>query len=400
MKRLRSRSDASALSTARRCGSGCLSADLPKKSNDDNTTTTVGKFLGIRRGQSLLVGIVSEVSIEGPLRAREDGYSATVSVDLMGEITNGQNPGGTHFHRGVTHYPEIGDPAILMGTRELRTIYEVDGPVAIEIGHLQQDEMIAAKVDVNEMMNKHFAIVGSTGMGKSSGVAIILQKVLLARPDLRIFLLDGQNEYGHSFGDSALVVNLANLRLPFWLFTFEELVEVIYAGQPGNDEEVEILPELIPQAKKLYRSTEQLNASRTYPRSTGYTIDTPVPYWLQDLFALIDEQMGKLESQNRSSQMHYRRLITRIKAVSNDPRYAFMFANANVGGDTMAEILRHLFRLQPDGKPMTVMQLAGIPSEVVDVVVLVLCRMAFDFGLWSDGAIELQLVCEEAHRYV
>ena len=83
----------------------------------------------------------------------------------------------------------------------------------------------------------------------------------------------------------------------------------------------------------------------------------------------------------------------------NDPRYAFMFENANVGGDTMAEVLSQLFRLPANGKPMTIMQLAGFPSEVVDAVVSVLCRMAFDFGLWSDGAIPLLFVCEEAHRY-
>ena len=76
-----------------------------------------------------------------------------------------------------------------------------------------------------------------------------------------------------------------------------------------------------------------------------------------------------------------------------------MFENANIGGDTMAEILGTLFRLPPDGKPMTIMQLAGFPAEVVDSVVSVLCRMAFDFGLWSDGVAPLLFVCEEAHRY-
>src|SRR5437879_3175208 len=76
-----------------------------------------------------------------------------------------------------------------------------------------------------------------------------------------------------------------------------------------------------------------------------------------------------------------------------------MFDNANVGGDTMGETLRQLFRLPADGKPMTIMQLAGFPVEVVDSVVSVLCRMAFDFGLWSDGAVPLLFVCEEAHRY-
>jgi hypothetical protein len=65
----------------------------------------------------------------------------------------------------------------------------------------------------------------------------------------------------------------------------------------------------------------------------------------------------------------------------------------------MAEALSQLFRLPANGKPMTIMQLAGFPAEVVDAVVSVLCRMAFDFGLWSDGASQMLLVCEEAHRY-
>jgi hypothetical protein len=107
--------------------------------------------------------------------------------------------------------------------------------------------------------------------------------------------------------------------------------------------------------------------------------------------------MGKLE--NRSSRMHHFKLMQRIQTFRNHPRYAFMFENANVGGDTMAEIISNLFRLPANGKPMTVMQLAGFPAEVVDSVVSVLCRMAFDFGLWSDGVAPLLFVCEEAHRY-
>jgi len=76
-----------------------------------------------------------------------------------------------------------------------------------------------------------------------------------------------------------------------------------------------------------------------------------------------------------------------------------MFENAHVGGDTMAEVLCQLFRVPPNGKPMTIMQLAGFPAEVVDSVVSVLGRMAFDFGLWSEGAFPMLFVCEEAHRY-
>jgi hypothetical protein len=118
---------------------------------------------------------------------------------------------------------------------------------------------------------------------------------------------------------------------------------------------------------------------------------------MADLVALIDERMGKLE--NRSTRMTYHKLISRIEGVRGDPRYAFMFENANVGGDTIGEVLNQLFRLIPNGKPMTIMQLAGFPVEVVDAVVSVLGRMAFDFGLWSDGAAPMVFVCEEAHRY-
>src|SRR5262249_36505403 len=162
------------------------------------------------------------------------------------------------------------------------------------------------------------------------------QKVLQARTDLRIFLLDAHNEYGHCFGNNALVLNPRNLRLPFWLFNFDEMIGVIFGGRPAIDEEVEILAELIPLAKGLYTEhAERPLVRRTDPKSTGYTIDTPVPYRLQELIALINERMGKLE--NRSSRMNYYRLMARIETVSNDPRYHFIFESANVGGDTMAD---------------------------------------------------------------
>jgi uncharacterized protein len=175
---------------------------------------------------------------------------------------------------------------------------------------------------------------------------------------------------------------------------------VLFAGRPGVPEELEILSEVIPIAKGVYtqyQNSDRIGLKRLDPKTVGYTVDTPVPYRLVDLVSLIDERMGKLE--NRSSRIQYHKLLSRIDAVKNDPRYAFMFDNANVGGDTMAEVISHLFRLPANGKPMTIMQLAGFPVEVVDSVVSVLCRMAFDFGLWSDGASPLLFVCEEAHRY-
>jgi hypothetical protein len=146
------------------------------------------------------------------------------------------------------------------------------------------------------------------------------------------------------------------------------------------------------------RAADRLSIRKSDPKSAGYTLDTPVPYRLEDLISLIDDRMGKLE--NRSVWTRYHRLLGRIESARNDPRYTFIFEKANIGGDTMVEVLSQLFRLPPNGRPMTIMQLAGFPADVVDCIVSVLCRMAFEFGLWSDGAFPLLMVCEEAHRYV
>src|SRR6516225_263677 len=356
---------------------------------------TVGRFVSLRCAASTIVAMITDATCED--LPTSDNYVATAGVDLLGEIMGGDRP---KFQRGVTNYPTIGDAVELINNQELRTIYAPSGSDQIDVGTLQQDSSVTAYVDIEEMLSKHFAVLGSTGVGKSTGVSLLLNEILKARPILRIFLLDVHNEYGRCFGDRALVLNPRNLKLPFWLFNFEEIVDVLFAGRPGVPEELDILAEVIPQAKGLYtqfQNTDRLGLKRSEVKSVGFTLDTPVPYRLVDLISLIDERMGKLE--NRSSRIIYHKLISRIETVRNDPRYTFMFDGANVGGDTMADVISHLFRLPAQGKPMTIMQLVGFPVEVVDSVVSVLCRMAFDFGLWSDGVSPLLFVCEEAHRY-
>ena len=356
---------------------------------------TVGRFVSIRCTNSSIVAMITEVSCED--LPTSDVYIASASVDLLGEILGG--PERPKFQRGVTNYPTIGDAVELITNEELRTVYAPTGSDQINIGTLQQDPSVIAYVDIEEMLSKHFAVLGSTGVGKSTGVSLLLNEILKSRPNLRIFLLDVHNEYGRCFGDRSLVLNPRNLKLPFWLFNFEEIVDVLFGGRPGVPEELDILAEIIPMAKGIYtqyQNADRIGLKRLDPKA-GYTVDTPVPYRLVDLISLIDERMGKLE--NRSSRIIYHKLISRIETVRNDPRYAFMFDNANVGGDTMAEVVSHLFRLPANGRPMTIMQLAGFPAEVVDSVVSVLCRMAFDFGLWSDGVSPMLFVCEEAHRY-
>jgi len=372
-------------------------APLTGRTSDQHAT--VGRFLGIHSGVAVIIGLISAVEQD---ESQPEGAPARshARIELIGEIR--KHDGVLRFQRGIESYPKIGDGAVLVSEQELRIVYGAADADRAHIGDLQQSTSIGVHVNIDDLVSRHFAVLGTTGVGKSSGVAIILQKVLSVRPNLRIFLIDPHNEYNRCFGDKAQVLNPRNLRLPFWLFNFEEIVDVIFGGRPGLEEEVEILSEVIPLAKGTYLQyrgggVDRALAKKRDPNNAGFTADTPVPYRIEDLIDILDQRMGKLE--NRSSRAVHHKLLSRIQTVRNHPRYAFMFENANLGGDTMADILAQLFRLPPDGKPMTIMQLAGFPAEVIDAVVSVLCRMAFDFGLWSDGVAPLLFVCEEAHRY-
>jgi len=262
----------------------------------DGETPTVGKFMGLVTAKSVIIGLITEVG-EQSIAAAAGGqaFRKVARLDLIGEIRSGE-AGAARFQRGVTEYPNIGDGALLLGERELRLVYGTADADRAHIGDLQQNSNINVHIDIDHLVSRHFAVLGATGVGKSSGVAIILQKILDTRPNLRIFLVDPHNEYARCFGDKAQVLNPRNLRLPFWLFNFEETIDAFFGGRPGVDEEVEILSEVIPLAKAAYlqyrAGTERALSKKRDPRNVGFTADTPVPYRIEDLINLLDERMG------------------------------------------------------------------------------------------------------------
>jgi DNA helicase HerA-like ATPase len=114
---------------------------------------------------------------------------------------------------------------------------------------------------------------------------------------------------------------------------------------------------------------------------------------------LIQDAMGALDKPEAAPA--YKHLLARLRSLRNDPRYAFITHSLHVR-DSMAAILARLFRMPTAHRPITLVDISGIPSEIVDVIVSLLCRLIFEFGLWSDrrARAPLLLVCEEAHRYV
>lgn len=366
----------------------------------ERARVTVGQYLAVSSRNSTCIGVVTNVSMQPHLVESSAQPAAVIEISLIGNF--GKDDAGVRtFERGISIYPAIGDDVRATSDDELRLIFNSFGEGAVCVGGIHQNASLQAYINVDDTLGKHFAVLGATGVGKSSGVAVLLGQIVSARADLRIFLLDVHNEYGNCFGSHAQILSPSNIRLPFWLFNFDEFVDVIFGGRIGFDDEIDLLSEVIPLAKAAYTkyvSSADRLGNRTDSRTFRYTTDVHLPYRIVDLISLLDSRMGKLE--NRSSRLAYHKLISRIEAASNDPRYTFMFERANVGGDTMEEVLSHLFRLPLNGIPISVMQLAGFPSEVVDAVVSVICRMAFDLAVWSDGANPTLIVCEEAHRYI
>ncbi len=357
---------------------------------------SVGRLISIKVGENRVVALVyaMETRQEAWLESRDSVLR--FEVELLGEIRT-RSDGRPQFTAGITNYPYLGAIAHRLRAEDLRAIYAIEKSDTAIVGTLTQDQSMDAVIHVPSMLQRHFAIVGTTGVGKSTAVALLLDKVITTDPQLRVVILDPHNEFAAAFPNTSVVIDTDTLELPFWLFRLEEFVEVIFRGRPGVPEEVDVLRDLIPEAKRNFRgAADNLQFRRATDKST-LTADTPVPYRIADLLALIDERIGRLDGRNEKP--HLRQLKARVASAINDPRFHFMFFT-NTINDTLAETIGRLFRIPSKGRPIATFQLSGIPSEVVNSVASVLCRMAFEVAVWSNGGVRILVVCEEAHRYV
>ncbi len=360
----------------------------------------MGTLLAIDTPNTVVLAIVSALSVPVPAHRDDENEIWIAELGLVGELWRDTAGQGTTFARGVTAYPSLGNRVRVASKAELAAAFCGEPGRSVRVGTIRQDATIPAMIRVDELLGKHFAVLGTTGTGKSCTTALILRSILERNPAAHIVLLDPHNEYATAFSEWAEVISPRNMQLPFWLLNFEEVVEVLITD-PARKAEIEILQELIPIAKARYSAgrarDNQVMRRAVMPDQARFTVDTPVPYRISDITGLIDERMGKLE--NKRDLSPYRNLRSRIDSISQDGRYAFMFGSLTVY-DGMTQVLSRIFRVPVNNKPITIVELTGLPTEIVNVVVSVLARMTFDFAHWSEGKVPLTLVCEEAHRYV
>jgi DNA helicase HerA-like ATPase len=317
---------------------------------------------------------------------------ATAFIDFLGE---GQRIEGTtdikNFRRGVTRYPVPGSPVVAVTEFDMQQMFAAEQRAHIEIGTVYPTKNIRGALYIDAMLGKHFAVLGSTGTGKSTSVALILHRICEMAPEGHVVMIDPHGEYSAAFKDAGELFDVGNIALPYWLMNFEEHCEVLISttGSEGQRDR-DIL------AKCLLASRSKSRIAEDIPQ---LTVDSPIPYLLSELLNQLQTEMGHLDASRDTAP--YMRLKGKIEELKADPRYSFMFSGMLVA-DTMNEFVSKIFRLPGNGKPISIVDVSGIPSDICSVVVAVLSRMVFDYAIWSrtEAQRPILLICEEAHRYI
>jgi len=347
----------------------------------------VGSQIKIRMGDSWLLASVRTQKQD--MRNPGDGIA---EVDFLGEGEEERLTGRIHgFRRGVTHYPIPGALVYPATSEDLRQIYASDGRSSIQVGTVFPTRDIRAGLYVDALLGKHFALLGSTGTGKSTSVSLILHRICEHAPEGHVIMIDPHGEYAAAFRDTGVIFDVGNLQMPYWLMNFEEHCEILLTSR-GDDRQLdaEILGKCLLEARSKNRLAEQMGK---------ITVDSPIPYLLSDLGNILNNAMGKLDKGHGSAP--YLRIRNKLDELKGDPRYQFLFSGMLVG-DTMADFVARLFRLPSRGRPISIIDVSGVPTEITSTVVAVLSRMVFDFAIWAreERTRPILLVCEEAHRYV
>jgi hypothetical protein len=357
----------------------------------------IGSLVKVPTPNAMAFGFIETLTLHQRATDGAMHRAATAEIELLGELAVPFPGAAPVFSRGVSTYPVLGSAAYAATERDLARIYAKPDTSTLPVGVLHQDPDKIAHLRSQEFLSKHSAIVGTIGSGKSCALTLILRELLGAHPNGHVVLLDPHDEYTQAFQGMAEVITPHNLQLPYWLLSYEEIVEVLCSRDPiSRSREASILKDCILDAKREFLATP---APGLPADSAFLTVDTPTPYRLTTVVQKISQAMGKLDRPDNT--LPYLRLMTTIETLRQDKRYAFMFSGLSVR-DNMAEILSRILRIPVAGKPITLIGLSAVPSEIVNVLVSLLCRLIFDFAVWNDRGetIPIMLVCDEAHRYI
>ena len=389
-----------------------------------------GSIVKVHFGRRIIYAFVGRLRMKAEFEAERGILTPksidqrVVEADLFGEgewVIGASNSERTlRFDRGVATYPLPQQTLYLTPKSELRFIYGHTENAVIEIGEHVGSGGAPCYADLNELLGKHTAILGSTGAGKSGTVAAILHCILEMGKESsyenwrsKIVILDPHNEYGKAFeGHRRLSTDEGTLLLPYWLLNLNETIDLLI----GTTEHAATSQSNI--VKNALLEVRRKSAKALTLDVDGITVDSPVPYELGDSTDLNDfgkdandllytkGLVGAINSQrpsnkNKKDHEDYNKVLRKIDSLMKDGRLSFMMKPWNGEGDPILDVLTQVMDQECQ---LTVVDLSGIPNEIAGTASAALVRTLFSLKIWQTEterqASPVLLVCEEAHRYI
>lgn len=370
-----------------------------------------GSIIRIHFGRRIIYGYVCRLRMKSEYD-REHGIASPTSVtariieaDLFGEGEWGYTDQRTPvdwkltFERGVSTFPLPLQKVYLTPRSELTHIFGQGGPSAVKIGEHVGAGGTPCYADMNELLGKHTAVLGSTGAGKSGTVAAILHCLLergesqkYTKWNPRIVLLDPHNEYGDAFkGHRRLSTDEGTLSLPYWLLNFQEIISLLI----GKTEFVATSQANIVKTALL--AARQKAAETLGLDKAAVTVDSPIPFSIAEFVARIEAD----KPPQASKQDSHNSILQKLEVLQNDARQRFMMTPWDEKTDSFGDIVA---QFMGGGDPIRIVDLSGVPNEVAGAASSAIARTLFSVKLWQSPqerqTSPILLVCEEAHRYV
>ena len=402
----------------------------------------VGGFVKIPQGYVNLYGTIVQIGADAiPESLRNDDGAGVrwMTVQLVGEGAVGQP-----FERGISQYPMIDDEVLIVTEEDLVNIYGREkGTEFVSVGTIAGAENIPALVDINKLITRHSAVVGSTGTGKSTTVAGLLNTLLSEEqfPSSRIVLIDIHGEYGKTFKEKANVFRVyqdadyeKKLVVPYWAMSFDEFVDFTFGDI--NDSDRAQIAEYVSRLKKL--TIRQNVGKYDYLNADLITADTPVPFSLRrlvlylyrlvfathnaqpsgqknceidDVFNIVNtteefeerdgnKLIGSIEPfvlpiYKATVDKHIylakvtvslKRQLLQLLARMADPRYDFILNPDDYASDekgTVGSDLDALLKEWYGEKQLSVFDVSGVPSSILIDIVGIMLRLMYDSLFWG-----------------
>lgn len=416
----------------------------------------VGRFLKIAQGNhDFTIAVIR--NIKGTNTNDINGqpiWNFQIECQAIGTLLEDRT-----FDRGSLLLPVPTEHAFLVDENTLDKMFSADGDHNFPLGKLSMNKSIDLMINGNRFFSKHIAVVGSTGSGKSCTVASMLQNVVgIAQHknkskgeqnNSHIVIFDIHDEYSAAFTldqDELFTLSrldIDSLQLPYWLMNSEELESMFIESNEANSH----------NQVSQFKHAVTLNKEKHNPDIPEVTYDTPVYFSIKEVYYFIEnlnrEVIGRLAGEDKPKladgylvtdrniyfdKIHdfianssaaatratngpfngeFNRFTSRLEAKLGDRRLRFLLNAKKPDGQTHVtadfEVLMKQFIGYLDKANVTIVDLSGIPFEVLSITVSLISRLIFDFcfhysklqhaqGKLND--IPVMLVCEEAHNYV